>query len=239
VLSPITQLTVSLDAFRIDLEDTIANGVTPSVILADLDRYGSLITRGPVDPAFPNLPGPIIQIDQTNINQGRTKVGGVDLDFRFVQPVSGARVTAALSGTYFTKYETQNPDGTFANGLDTTNAATGGVVPRWKHYASIDYSTPTWGVTLGQSWQKGYNDLPATTPGTPIRRVGAYELYDVQARYTGFKDLELRAGIRNLLDKDPPYSNAGGQTSFQGGYDPTYADPRGRFFYAGLTYKFY
>jgi iron complex outermembrane receptor protein len=239
VLSPIPQLTLSLDAFRIDLEDTIANGVTPSVILADLDRYGSLITRGPVDPAFPDLPGPIIQIDQTNINLGRTKVGGVDLDFRFVQPVAGARVTAALSGTYFTKYETQNPDGTFANGLDTTNSATGGVVPRWKHYASIDYSTPTWGVTLGQSWQKGYNDLPATTPGTPIRRVGAYELYDVQARYTGFKDLELRAGIRNLLDKDPPYSNAGGQTSFQGGYDPGYADPRGRYFYAGLTYKFY
>jgi iron complex outermembrane receptor protein len=239
VLSPAPQLTVSLDAFRIDLEDTISNGVTPSVILADLDRYGSLVTRGPVDPAFPALPGPIIQIDQTNLNLGRTKVGGVDLDVRFVQPLAGARVTASLSGTYFSKYDTQNPDGTFSSGLDTTNAAIGGLVPRWKHYASLDYSTPTWGVTLGQSWQKGYYDLPATTAGTPVRRVGAYELYDVQARYTGLSNLELRVGIRNLLDKDPPYSNAGGQTSFQGGYDPTYADPRGRYFYAGLTYKFY
>jgi iron complex outermembrane recepter protein len=239
VLSPIAPLTIALDAFRIDLKDTISNGVTPSIILADLTKYGSLITRGPVDPAFPNLPGPIIQIDQTNINLGRTKVGGVDLDVRFVQPAWGGRVTASLAGTYFSKYDVQNPDGTFANGLDTTNAATGGIVPRWKHYASIDYTMGPWGVTLGQSWQKSYNDLPGTATNAPPRKVHTYELYDLQARYSGFRNLELRAGIRNLFDKDPPYSNAGGQTNFQGGYDAGYADPRGRYFYAGLTYKFY
>jgi iron complex outermembrane receptor protein len=239
VLSPIPQLTVALDAFRIDLKDTISNGVTPSIILGDLAKYGSLITRGPVDPAFPNLPGPIIQIDQTNINLGQTKVGGVDLDLRFTQPAWGGRFSASLAGTYFSKYDVQNPDGSFANGLDSTNSATGGVVPRWKHYASIDYAAGPWGVTLGQSWQKRYHDLPGTSATAPPRKVGVYELYDLQARYSGFRNLELRVGIRNLFDKDPPYSNAGGQTSFQGGYDPAYADPRGRFYYAGLTYKFY
>jgi iron complex outermembrane receptor protein len=238
VLSPVPQMTLALDAFRIHVKEIIANGVTPSIILGDLATYGSLVTRGPVDPAFPGLPGPIIQINQTNINLGQAKVGGIDLDFKFVQPLGGGRVTASLAGTYFSKFDVQNPDGTFANGLDQVNTATGGVVPRWKHYASIDYSIGPWGFTLGQNWQKGYTDIAATTPGTPSRRVGAYELYDVQLRYGGFKNLELRAGIRNLLDKDPPYSNAGGQTSFQGGYDPVYADPRGRYYYAGLTYKF-
>ena len=239
VLSPTPALTIALDAFRIDLKDTITNGVTPDVILGDLTRYGNLVTRGPVDPNAPNLPGPIIQINQTNLNIGQTKVGGVDLDVRFTQPLGAGRVTASLAGTYFSKFDSQNPDGTFSNDLDDTNTATGGVVPRWKHYASIDYATGPWGFTLGQSWQKRYNDLPATTAGTPPRKVGVYELYDFQLRYAGFKDLELRAGIRNLLDKDPPYSNAGGRTSFQGGYDPGYADPRGRYYYAGLTYKFY
>jgi iron complex outermembrane receptor protein len=42
-----------------------------------------------------------------------------------------------------------------------------------------------------------------------------------------------------LTRGDPPYSNAGGQTSFQSGYDPTYGDPRGRFLYARATYKFF
>jgi iron complex outermembrane recepter protein len=239
VLSPTSALTIALDAFRIDLKDTITNGVDPSVILGDLARYGNLVTRGPVNPSEPNLPGPIIQINQTNLNIGQTKVGGVDLDVRFVQPLGPGRLTASLVGTYFSKFDSQNPDGTFSNDLDDTNTATGGVVPRWKHYASIDYATGPWGFTLGQSWQKRYNDLPGTVAGTPPRKVGVYELYDFQARYTGFKDLELRAGIRNLLDKDPPYSNAGGRTSFQGGYDPGYADPRGRYFYGGLTYKFF
>jgi iron complex outermembrane receptor protein len=238
VLSPLPALTVALDAFRIDLQGTIGNGVAPAVILGDLARYGSLVTRGPVDPGFPNLPGPITRIDQTNINVGETKVGGVDVDVKFAQALAGGKLTVSLVGTYFTKFDVQNPDGSFSGGIDGTNTATGGLVPRWKHYASIDYATGPWGITLGQNWQKSYNDLPPTG-STPLRRVGAYELYDLQLRYTGFMSIEWRAGIRNLFDRDPPYSNAGGQTSFQTGYDPVYADPRGRFFYAGLTYKFY
>ncbi len=238
VLSPLPQLTLALDAFRIDLEDTINNGITPAVILGDLTRYGYLVTRGAVDPNFPTLPGPITSIQQTNLNLGQVKVAGIDVDFKYQLPVAGGKLTTSLVGTYFSKYDVENLDGTFTGGLDTTNTATGGIIPRWKHYASIDWSQGPWGFTLGQNWQKSYNDLPPTG-GTPLRRAGAYELYDIQARYTGVKNLELHAGIRNLFDKDPPYSNAGGQTSFQGGYDPSYADPRGRYYYAGLTYKFF
>jgi iron complex outermembrane recepter protein len=238
VLSPTPQLTVGIDAFRINVEDTIINGITPAIILGNLDAYGFLVTRGPIDPSTPGLPGPIVQINQTNINLGEIRVAGVDLDLRFSAPLAGGKLTLSGAGTYFSKYDVQNLDGSFASGLDAANAATGGVIVRWKHHASIDWSHGPWGFTLGQSWQKGYNDL-APSGGTPLRRVGVYELYDLQARYTGFKNLELRAGIRNLFDKDPPYSNAGSQTSFQGGYDAQYADPRGRFFYAGLTYKFF
>ena len=238
VLSPIPQLTLALDAFRINLEDAINNGIEPAVILGDLARYGSLVTRGAVDPAFPNLPGPITSIQQTNINLGAVKVAGVDVDFKYNFALAGGRFTASLAGTYFSKYDTQNLDGSFSNGLDAVNTLTGGVVPRWRHYAAVDWTGGPWGFTLSQTWQKRYHDLPPTG-GTPLRRVGVYELWDLQARYLGVKNLELRAGVRNLFDKDPPYSNAGGQVAFQGGYDPAYADPRGRFFYAGLTYKFF
>jgi iron complex outermembrane recepter protein len=242
VISPLPNLTLSLDAFKIDVEDTIVNGITPAVILADAAsaaQYANLITRGPVDPNFPNLPGPITQILQTNLNLGQIKVAGVDLDLRMNVPLAGGKLTASLAGTYFDKYDVQNLDGSFSGGLDQTNTATGGVVVRWKHYASLDYSAGPWGVTLGQNWQKAYNDLPPAPSGTPLRRVRSYALYDLQARYTGMKNLELRAGVRNLLDEDPPYSNAGGGPVFQGGYDSGYGDPRGRFFYAGLTYKFF
>ena len=44
--------------------------------------------------------------------------------------------------------------------------------------------------------------------------------------------------MRNIFDRDPPYTNAGGQTSFQAGYEPLYADPRGRFVYVTANYAF-
>jgi len=57
--------------------------------------------------------------------------------------------------------------------------------------------------------------------------------------YSGVKNLTVTVGVRNLFDEDPPYTNSGGQVYFQGGYDPGYADPRGRFVYGRVNYKFF
>ena len=46
----------------------------------------------------------------------------------------------------------------------------------------------------------------------------------------------LRAGINNLADTTPPFSNQ--SYYFLSTYDPTYTDPRGRSFYASLKYSF-
>ena len=240
VLAPTSNTSLAIDAFKINLKDTIVNGVTASTILGDLDKYGYLVTRGPVDPAFPTLPGPIVSITQTNLNLGETRVAGIDLDGRWTIGASEyGKFAASLTGTYFTKYDVQNPDGSFSGGIDQVNTATGGVIPRWKHYLALDWALGPWGATLAQNFQKSYHDLPpASATGEPLRRVGAYETYDLQVRYTGIKSLTLRGGIRNLFDRPPPYSNAGGQTGFQGGYDNTYGDPRGRFAYAGVSYEF-
>ncbi|HTP72828.1 MAG TPA: TonB-dependent receptor [Burkholderiaceae bacterium] len=240
VLAPTNNTSLAIDAFKINLKDTIVNGVTASTILGDLDKYGYLVTRGAADPAFPTLPGPIVSITQTNLNLGETRVAGIDLDGRWAIGANEyGKFSASLTGTYFTKYDVQNPDGSFSGGIDQVNTATGGVIPRWKHYLALDWGLGPWGATLAQNFQKSYHDLPpASATGEPLRRVGAYETYDLQVRYTGIKSLTLRGGIRNLFDRPPPYSNAGGQTGFQGGYDNTYGDPRGRFVYAGVSYEF-
>ena len=44
--------------------------------------------------------------------------------------------------------------------------------------------------------------------------------------------------VKDVFDRDPPYTNVGGQTQFQFGYDAEYADPRGRFLYGRVTYLF-
>jgi iron complex outermembrane recepter protein len=247
VLEPTPNLSASFDYFNIKLKETITAGVVETTILSDLTQYGHLVTRGPVDPAFPNLPGPIIQIDQTNINLGRTNLSGVDLDLRYRFAAGNwGKFTAGLTGTYFIKYETQNPDGSFTGQVDQVDTVTGGVLPRWKHHLSVNWSRGPWSVTATQNYQGGYHDIDGTFVDRtdpaftiPRRDVKAYVTHDLQASYEGFKNLTITGGIRNILDEDPPYTNAGGQVWFQGGYDPGYADPRGRFFYAKLNYKFF
>ena len=61
----------------------------------------------------------------------------------------------------------------------------------------------------------------------------------MQTVYTGMKNLTLTVGISNLFDEIRRTRNAGGQVYFQGGYDPGYADPRGRFIYGRVNYEFF
>jgi iron complex outermembrane receptor protein len=247
VLQPTSNSTVAIDFFRVKLSDTISQGIAPAVILGDLAKYGSYVTRGAPDATFPNLPGPIASIDQTNLQTGDTLIKGVDLELSWRLPAGDlGRFTVGMNGTYFMQYDTQNPDGSFTGGVDQINATTGGVVPRWKHYLSINWERGPWSVTLAQNYQKGYHDIPGTNedtdpttnPGFQPRRVGAYLTYDAQATWSGWNRLKLTLGARNLFDRDPPYTNSGGQISFQSGYDPQYADPRGRFVYLRASYAF-
>ncbi|WP_161974420.1 TonB-dependent receptor [Piscinibacter terrae] len=238
VFEPTANLSVAVDAFKINLKDTIVNGITPAVVLTDLTKYGYLITRGPVDPAFPTLPGPITQINTTNINLGKTKLAGVDFDAKLRIPDTAlGRVTVGYSGTYFTKYDTENIDGSFAPNINLVNGATGGIIPRLKTYLSVNLARGPWNFTVAQNWQSGYTDFPSSITGETAN-VGPYEIYDAQVQYSGIKNLRLTLGMKNIFDRDPPYTNAGGQVSFQAGYDPQYADPRGRFVYLNLSYSF-
>jgi iron complex outermembrane recepter protein len=243
VLEPNDVLSVALDAFRIKLRDQITNGVNASAILADADaiaRFGNLVLRGAPDPAFPDLPGPIIQIDQSNLNLGQVRLTGIDFDAkaRFAWPDIG-RVTLGYTGTYFVDYDSENPDGSFSPVIGVANSATGGVVPRLKTNLSASLSTHDWVISANYNWQSRYEDVGnAPFFDLPLRKVSPYETVDAQLQYKGLHNTTLTLGARNVFNKAPPYTNAGGQTSFQSGYDPTYADPRGRFIYGRVNYTF-
>lgn len=131
VLEPTPNISLTLDAFEIKLTDTIVNGVASATVLGDLTKCRRLITRGPADPAFSNLPGPITQItsitqinqtNHTNLNLGQTKLSGVDFDARFrLPPTSLSNITLSAGGTYFSPYDAKNPDGTFTLNIKTVN----------------------------------------------------------------------------------------------------------------------
>ena len=247
VFEPSPAFSVGFDAFRVNLEDTIIFGVSPTAILADIEQFGSFVTRGAPEPGTPGLPGRIVDITQVNLNFGETKVEGVDADMRTRFEIGNAGTfTAAIVGTYFTKYDIQNPDGSFEGTVGEVTPivnGSGGVVPRWHHYLTLGWNRGPVELTVTQNFQTSYDDLPGNfedteAPGFKVREVGSYLTHDLQAAFSGIEHMRIALGVRNLTDREPPYTNAGGQNFFQSGYDPGYVDPRGRFYYASLTYSF-
>jgi iron complex outermembrane receptor protein len=238
VLEPIAGSTFSVDYFKINLKNAIVPGLSPAAILADLDQFGHFVTRGPVDPNFPDLPGRITQIDQTFLNLGAIHIQGFDVDLRYRAPMmSWGRLSFALAGTYYLTYDVQDPDGSFRGTVGTAlgNTLTTGVIPRWKHYTSLTWDQGPWSATLAQTYQTSYTDQNPDLDGNP-RTVGSLSLWDLQGSYTGFKNWRLTLGVKNLFDRNPPASNQ--LTSFISGFDPSYYDPRARFVYGSVTYAF-
>ncbi|HET9577828.1 MAG TPA: TonB-dependent receptor [Usitatibacter sp.] len=242
VFEPVPALSVGVDAFWISLKDSIVIGGLGAPFLlqnaATATQFSNFIIRGAPDGNASGV-GPIVGIVSTTSNLFKQKVEGADVDVLYrVLNGGGQRLVARLDGTYLWHFDQQNPDGSYTSGLDRAVRAGGGMVPRWKHVASLTYGRGPWEATVMQNYQKHYTDQLATfaPAGSPPRTVGSYETYDLQGTYLLMKSLQLALGVKNVFDRDPPYTNAGGQ--FAAGYDITYADVRGRFVYGSVRYRF-
>ena len=110
-----------------------------------------------------------------------------------------------------------------------------GIIPRYKQYTSVTWDQGPWSATIANTYQTSYTDWQTDLDGN-LRRVGTLSLWDLQGSYTGFKNLTLTLGVKNLFDTNPPLSNQ--QNTFQLGFDPSYYDPRARFVYGSVKYSF-
>jgi len=237
VFEPNNQWSFSADYFKIRLNGAITNGIPYTTILGDLAQYGNLVTRGPATPQFPNLPGRIQSILGTYINLGNIHITGFDVEAHYKAPAqSWGRLRFDISGTYYTRYDAQQTDGSYVGAVSNNFAAiVSGIIPRWRHYASLSWEKGPWTATLANNHQSAYRDV-GTDANDNFRTVSALSLWDLQGTYSGWKNLTFTLGVKNLLDSNPPLTNQ--QTTFQAGYDPSYYDARARFIYGSVKVKF-
>ena len=234
VWEPATGLSLGLDYWNIDQKQRIDSFLWEFVI-ESYDTIGSSrVTRGPVDPNFPGLPGQIILIDETLTNLAAVKTSGIDVSLMYTAPKTDiGNFRGTLQGTYVRQWDFRFGDFDKISFLGTNK--NGSAIPRWRSYISLNWMYGTWGATLAQTYTAGYTDANADVSGN-TRKVSAFSVWDLQGTYTGIGGLQLALGVRNLFDTDPPFSNQRG--SFQIGYDPQLANPLGRQFYFRATYAF-
>ncbi len=242
LFEPNKEFSIGIDGYVIGIKDLIQAGVfSTATILANPVTLASFIHRGPPDGNASGV-GPIIGIDQGLVNIGKVNVSGIDLDIKGrVLNTADNKITLRMNGSYLARFDTQNSlTGAFASSINNPSASALGVIVRWRHTASATWERGPWVAVLTQNYQTDYGDVRGNfqpAANTTVRTVGAYETYDTQVSYVGFKSLRLALGVKNILNRDPPYANYS-SVGFVGGYDLSYSDIRGRFVYSTATYAF-
>ncbi|RFP23105.1 TonB-dependent receptor [Duganella sp. BJB488] len=194
------------------------------------------------------------------LNLATSHFRGLDWDstLRAATPIGKASVN--WTGTYMLRAEQDVPDPSTGQSLGVEKG-----IGRFNSYDDVVFrviskvvfslkSSDKMTNSLTVNYRSGYHDKPLSADDAAVRAVNAdgsiggtvdmvrdvksYTTVDYQIKADYIKNLTLTAGIKNLLDQDPPLSvrNSGGGN--QVGYDGRYTDPLGRTFYVNASYKF-
>jgi iron complex outermembrane recepter protein len=234
VWEPQASISVSVDWWQILRTHTIG-GIPEDSLFTYYQRFASAFARGPVDPAFPNLPGPILSVDERTQNAGDLRTSGIDLGVHYRSAATNAgRLEFTLNGTLVNEWREQLDGVNYVSGLGNNFIVP---VSRWRQNMTVTWEAGAWTATLAHSFQAGYaetdNSRCDQDDNCALRRVGSYQVMDMQVGYTGLAHARFVLGVKNLLDRKPPFSQD--LPAWAVGYDATNADPRGRAVYGSCT----
>ncbi len=236
VLEPITDLTAEFDVYNISFNNQIG-GLADTTVFADYNRYQQYFhynSTGDLSTDGTQCPGSDCgYVDLRNQNLGGVRTNGVDIALNYrANAGSMGKLAFGLQSTWVHKFEYQNePGGDYIQNVGVYSGLN--PVFRWQHNANITWNLDPFAVGLAGHYKTGYTDQNNNDEG---HRVGSYATFDLYGAYSMAKGFALTVGVRNLLDREPPFTNQ--SATFQGGYDPRFTDPTGRTFYARGTYNF-
>jgi iron complex outermembrane receptor protein len=247
VVSPIQDMGITIDYYRILLKNTIGT-IPAETIYANPTVFANqyvLNSAGGLTPSIqeansctPPTAATCGYIKQTFTNTGGTATSGIDLSIDYAQHTSVGTFHEDLEGTAVTQYLLQQyTGGPELNLVGWYNQNP--PVYRWQHNLRLDWTSPEhmWGGGISDRFYSTYIDQFPDGNGN-IRHVGSYSVWDGYVSVKPAEKLTVLFGIKNLMDHEPPYTNAF-QNNFASGYNALVVDPTQRSFYVNLKYTFY
>ncbi len=189
-------------------------------------------------------------VDDRQANIGGLRVRGIDASADYsVPPGRLGSASFEFRGAYILRWMVDN------GGLSTPYDCAGlfgapcGMQPRWKHTARVTWNT-VHRISLSFQWRHlGDVKLAALDPkfnltdevSPAYAQLPMENYFDVATVLRARKGLELRLGVNNVLDREPPLvvsNTAAGDGPFNANSYPEWYDPLGRFAFASLTLDF-
>jgi len=246
----ITDFQLSVDYYRILIKQEV--GTVPiSTSLQQCPTTGdpafcSLVVRARTGALFGTTIAGGGYIIGTNINVAEADQRGVDLQgaYRLGMGRAGS-LTFTLNGSYTSVASTSPLPGFGSYDCAGLYGATcGSVFPKWRSNLRASWEAPRINVLFSAQWRYiGSTELDSNTSNpllsngvynTLNARVGSVSYLDLSAIWTVNKILELRAGVNNVLDRDPPVIPAEITGTGSGNVYANY-DTLGREVFVGFT----
>ncbi len=253
VLTPtfIKGLSLSVDYFNIKVKDYIG-GIPATLAISQCvstsDPYFcGLFKRDPNNGVLFGENGYIISTSQ---NTGSLKTSGIDVTADYTVRTGVGRFALSFVGTWLDQLVTEPlPSLGSYDCVGLYGATCGQPTPEWRHQARVSWTTADDFGTVSLNWRyTGGTDLslnttdPFLTSGsvqTLNAKLPAYSYFDLAVTMKVTKELSFRAGVNNLLDKDPPAIAQGLLAVFGNGNTyPGMYDVAGRSMFFGLTAEF-
>jgi outer membrane receptor protein involved in Fe transport len=253
----VENLSVTLDYFDIEIEDTIdtvgADLALNTCLTSGDPQFCSLVNRAPGSGSL--WLGQQGYMIDTNQNIGKVQTSGIDLEVNWGFDLPGQMGSGAVNfiGTNTIEFVTEplpgfptyDCTGLFGN-------VCGRPAPEWGHKARFTWNTP-WTLDMYLTWRhSGEVDNENTVDNSNFAfgqaeqtdlKIDSYNYIDLAGSYvfdTDLADFTIRAGINNVFDDDPPILGADISVNvyISGNTFPQNYDVLGRYWYVTLSADF-
>jgi outer membrane receptor protein involved in Fe transport len=235
-------LQVSLDWYRIEMEDSIEGVIAPDYIPRCFDPR----TNPTFDPdnrwcAFFSrdaTTGEIADIRDILVNLEGFEVSGVDFQADWSVEAGPGTLGLNVLGSWLDTFVTVPPPGLpEVDEVGLVGGFIGAAYPEWKWNVNVRYEWQA--LTLGAAWR--YVDAMLDRDVGDFDwnyRIPSQDYLDLFAAYAfdagALEGLTLRGGVENVSNDDPPLL----PTPVQANTDASQYDVLGRRFFLNLTYRF-
>jgi outer membrane receptor protein involved in Fe transport len=252
------EFTATVDAFSIKIRNTITS-LSPGTIMNTCASTGDpslcgLIHRGPSGTLWLTTAS---FVQATDVNIGSVSTSGFDLAAHYRVNMAGiGTLNFGLVGTHVRDFLSTVPT---TPGIDIAaydcagywGSTCGAPLPKWRHVLNTTWATPWAGSDATIRWRyigssavdRSSSDPQLAAPFYPqTAHIPAYNYIDLSFAIPIGRTLDLRLGVNNIADKDPPLILGGNfsdcpATCNNNTWVGTY-DTLGRYIYTHLSAKF-
>ena len=181
-------------------------------------------------------------------NLGKLKTSGIDVGANYTHKLQGlGALTVDVLGTYTKKFILEPLAGLGEYDCAGYHGGTcGAPQATWRHKVRTTWATP-WNVDVALTWRHIGKVKQEGTSSSPLLQTAVFPFddqlaaanyFDIAGSWAFTKNLVIRGGINNVLDKDPPLSGLQSATFGNANTYPQVYDATGRRVFLNLTATF-